>query len=49
MTHSGQSPGQIHPLPLTASSDIAAEMVSPHDLEKSPKLKLIGRLRKKAS
>ena len=40
---------QVNPLPLTASSDIAAEMVSPHDLERSPNLKLIGRLRKKAS
>jgi hypothetical protein len=40
---------QIHPAPLTASSVIAAEMVSPHDLERSPNLRWIGRLRKPAS
>jgi hypothetical protein len=40
---------QIHPAPLTANSVIAAEMVSPHDLERSPNLQLIGRLRKPTS
>jgi hypothetical protein len=40
---------QIHPAPLTARSIVAAEMVSPRDLERSPNLKRIGRLRKPAS
>jgi hypothetical protein len=40
---------QINPMALTASSAIAAERVSPHDLERSPNLKLIGRLNKNVS
>jgi hypothetical protein len=40
---------QVHPVALTGTSVIAAEMVSPHDLESSPNLKLIGRLRKPVS
>jgi hypothetical protein len=37
------------PPPLTAASVVAPEMVSPHDLERSPNLRRIGRLRKNAS